>query len=68
MKSQKARLQFYLWVECPDCGEEIDLEADGCYNDEGQISRPLFSGEWDKAGFSVVCDCGCEFEFEGIEY
>lgn len=64
-----ARLSWNLFIDCPHCGETMDL-ADSDYDCEGYISRPIFNNEWDKlSGHIVACGhCEKEFEIDAVEY
>ncbi len=71
MSKQKIQLDYSLYVKCPACGDCFDLlsEDNGIYDDDHQLSGPLFHNEWDKAASTVVCpECDCDFKVEGIEY
>lgn len=61
-----AIINVNAWVDCPKCGESIDLTED----DDGSFLGPLFNNEWQKLkGFEVYCEeCGNEFKIDEVEY
>ena len=67
MKKSVANLNWSLWIECPHCGQDIDL-AD--HDEEGQWSDPIFKNEWDKlCGQEVWCpECNETFQVEEVVY
>ena len=61
----KAIISLNVWVNCPKCGDSIDLTKD----DDGTFLNPLFNNEWDYLkGYPVYCNCGHEFEIEEVQY
>lgn len=64
-----AYVDWSLWVECPNCKEDINLN-DERYDIDGEISKPIFNNDWSKLiGFEVACPgCDCEFKLDGVEH
>lgn len=64
MKEQKVRLSYSLFIDCPECGQTVDLEElDGAYGNI--ISKALFSSKWEELeGLEIKCSnlqCDCRF-------
>ena len=68
MEKSVARISFWLYIDCPHCGESMDLLDD--HNHEGEMTTPIFSNKWEELeGYKIECDhCGKEFQIEEIEY
>ena len=66
MERPTATVDINVWVDCPKCGNSIDLTED----DDGHFLGPLFNNEWQELkGFDVCCDeCGHEFKIKEVEY
>ena len=64
-----ARLEWYLYVECPKCKEDFDL-VDQDSNNDYNLAYKIFTNRWDDVkGYECVCDhCGYEFDLDGVEY
>ena len=64
-----AYLDWSLNVECPNCGEEIDLSKSP-HDDDGCFAGPIFNNNWDHLkNAEVLCtECEHEFEIEQVEY
>ena len=70
MKKSTAYLDYSLEVTCPHCGKEIDLvkyEDDAGDND---ISKRIFSDNWDALiGWGIECPhCNNDFLLSHVEY
>ena len=65
----KAIMSWSLDVECPSCGENLDL-ADSPHDDDGEIAKSIFTYQWGELdNLEVWCDqCDSMFEIECVEY
>ena len=66
-EKQVARLRAELLVECPACGEDLDLFGE---DDDGQFLKPIFNNDWGALiGADIECPaCGHWIEIEGVEW
>ena len=64
-----AYLDWSLNVECPECGENVDL-AESPNDDDGCFSGPIFSNNWDHLENAEVCcpECAHSFEIDEVVY
>lgn len=64
-----ALLHWSLYVDCPECQRENDLETQK-HNSEYEISNRIFTNRWDSlAGWEVTCEyCGHEFKLGKVEH
>jgi Zn finger protein HypA/HybF involved in hydrogenase expression len=64
-----ALLEWSLYVDCPKCDASNDL-ADSHHDVDHDISRRIFSNQWDKLDdWEITCEkCGHEFKIEKVEY
>ena len=67
-KSVPVYFGWSLKVECPECQKDLDLTT-GDYDNDLELSDPIFNGEWGKLkGFVVKCEfCQKEFKIKEIE-
>jgi len=70
MKTAIAFLDWSLDVDCPHCGENVDLvrlERDGGDN---SIATRIFTNNWDALkGWDVECpNCKHDFTLDHVEY
>jgi len=67
MKKSTVRFDFSMMIECPHCGEDIDLVDE---EEDGEYSRPIFNNDWNNLrGELVFCpECGKEFAIDCVEY
>lgn len=65
--SNKAMLVWHLFIDCPKCGEQIDLSD---IDEEGWVSEPIFNNRWDDLnGEEVECpECDHTFTIDDVEY
>lgn len=66
MLESKVILNWNLWVDCPHCGETMNL-AD--VDEDGIYSSPIFNNQWDDLqGEEIKCiECGKVFTIECVE-
>ena len=76
-KTVEARLDIEMFVDCPGCGDLIDLlkeeDTDGTmHNDDSDLLRQMFPKNGDNSNFEcdeVVCtQCKTEFDVRGLEW
>jgi hypothetical protein len=60
-----AYVSWSLDIECPECGESIDISKD---DDEDRISTSIFNNSWERLiGHSVICPkCSVEFDIDEV--
>jgi len=65
MEKINAELHARLWIECPNCDEDIDLFED---DPDGVYTVPVFNNSWDDLKEEeVYCPkCGHEFQIKEI--
>lgn len=72
MKTVTGTLEYSVIVDCPECGEDIDIEE--IEDDENKIGRALFGSpdnpaKWDQIGAVYECPyCLERFVLDEIEY
>lgn len=66
MKSAEMTVAWSFDVECPYCGEDVDL-AD--QNDDGCFTNPIFNNKWDDVvGMEGTCpSCRKDFTISKVE-
>lgn len=61
MKMSEAIIDWSLYIKCPHCGIEIDLQEQ---DDDGYFSSVIFTNKWDDL-IGKECYCNsCEDVFE----
>ena len=67
MKTATPQLDWSLFVECPECGEDFDLKD---REEESEFSKPIFNNAWDDIkGMEVDCPkCKSTFSLDKVEY
>ena len=65
-----AQLSWNLWIDCPHCGETLDLSDPESFDQDGVISIPIFNNKWDNLeGREIECNsCHRSFDIENVEY
>lgn len=63
----KAIFWWHLYIDCPNCGETIDL-AEGDYDVDSQFSKHIFNNDWDAVNVDVECEyCAHQININEIE-
>ena len=69
-KKAIAFIEYSINVDCPHCGEDIDLVDVESNSGDHDISHLVFTNEWDKLeGWDIDCPhCKQSFQLEKLEY
>ncbi len=67
MLEATAVLSWYLFVECPHCGEQINLVD---HDEDYALSKLIFTNKWDEVeGEEIECpECAKSFQIDAVEY
>ena len=78
MKKATGNLSIHIFVDCPECGEQLDLFNDsdaGPVNEEGELWKVIDNryindvSNWDNVDMEVECQkCDKLFTFDKLEY